>query len=94
MSEYLNFVDEIAKIDAGNFVLGEYLYLGQMKTAEGKTVVLSVGYKPNYALRKMQENFAALQAAAEISECYLRKIRVGETDDCGKIMLPLEMLGQ
>ena len=79
MSEYLNFVDEIAKIDAGNFVLGEYLYLGQMKTAEGKTVVLSVGYKPNYAL---------------IRECYLRKIRVGETDDCGKIMLPLEMLGQ
>lgn len=94
MSEYLNFVDELLLADAEDFVLGSYLYLGQVKTVEGKSIVVSVGYKPNYALRKMQENFAALQAGATISECYLRKIRVGETDDCGKIALPLEMLGQ
>lgn len=92
MSQTLNFADEMAYIASPEFVLGQYLYLGQVKTADGKTALLSAAYKPNYALRKMQENFAALQVQAPIAACYLRKIRVGETDDCGKIMLPLELL--
>lgn len=93
MSELLDFAEEMAAIDGPDFVLGQYLYLGQVKTADGKTALLSAAYKPNYALRKMQENAAALRIQADIAQCYLRKIRVGETDDCGKIMLDPTLLG-
>lgn len=88
MSELLSYREEMLAADAPDFVLGEYLYLGQIKMADGKTAVVSVGYKPMYAARKLQENLALLQSQADIRERYLRKIRVGETDDCGKILLP------
>ena len=87
MSPILNLSDEYARIDAPDFRLGEYLYLGQIKTASGKTAVVAVAYKPDYAVKKLRENLAILQPTAAIRECYLRKIRVGETDDCGKIPL-------
>ena len=88
MSAILNLDDELAYVASADFVLGQYIYLGQVKTDDGKTVVLSVAYKPDYATRKLKENLAALQATAVIRACYLRKIRVGETDDRGKILLP------
>ena len=88
MSAILNLDDELAYVASADFVLGQYIYLGQVKTGDGKIVVLSVAYKPDYAARKLKENLAALQATAAIRTCYLRKIRVGETDDCGKILLP------
>lgn len=87
MSPILNLRDEYARIDAPDFRLGEYLYLGQIKTADGKTAVVAVAYKADYAVKKLKENLAILQPTATIRECYLRKIRVGETDDCGKIPL-------
>lgn len=84
----LNFNDELNLVYSAEYVLGTYLYLGQIKTEEGKVVVLSVGYKPDYALRKLKENLAALNITVPIQQYYLRKIRVGDTDDCGKIALP------
>ena len=85
MSPILNLRDEYARIDAPDFRLGEYLYLGQIRTDDDETAV--VAYKPDYAVKKLKENLAILQPGARIRECYLRKIRVGETDDCGKILL-------
>ena len=85
MSPILNLRDEYARIDAPDFRLGEYLYLGQIRTDDDETAV--VAYKPDYAVKKLKENRAILQPGARIRECYLRKIRVGETDDCGKILL-------
>lgn len=88
MSITLSLADEIRFSESPDFVPGEYLYLGQIKTADGQTAVLSVGYKPGYAARKLRENLAILQTGADIRAYYLRKIRVGEMDDCGKIPLP------
>jgi len=87
MSTILNLNDEYARIDAPDFRLGEYLYLGQVKTDDDEVAVLSVAYKPDYAIKKLKENLAILQPSTAIRECYLRKVRVGETDDCGKIPL-------
>ena len=87
MSLILNLRDEYARIDAPDFRLGEYLYLGQIRTDDNETAVVAVAYKPDYAVKKLKENLAILQHTATIRECYLRKIRVGETDDCGKIPL-------
>ena len=87
MSPILNLRDEYARIDAPDFRLGEYLYLGQIRTADDETAVVFLAYKPDYAVKKLKENLAILQPGARIRECYLRKIRVGETDDCGKILL-------
>lgn len=87
MSPILNLRDEYARIDAPDFRLGEYLYLGQIRTDDNETAVVAVAYKPDYAVKKLKENLAILQPTATIRECYLRKIRIGETDDCGKILL-------
>ena len=87
MSPILNLRDEYARIDAPDFRLGEYLYLGQIRTDDNETAVVAVAYKPDYAVKKLKENLAILQPGWRIRECYLRKIRVGETDDCGKILL-------
>ena len=87
MSTTLNLNDEYARIDAPDFRLGEYIYLGQVKTDDDEVAVLSVAYKPDYAIKKLKENLAILQPSTAIRECYLRKVRVGETDDCGKIPL-------
>ena len=84
LSPILNLSDEYARIDAPDFRLGEYLYLGQIRTDDDETAVIAVAYKPDYAVKKLKENLAILQPGARIRECYLRKIRVGETDDCGK----------
>jgi len=53
MSAILNLDDELAYVASADFVLGQYIYLGQVKTGDGKTVVLSVAYKPDYAARKL-----------------------------------------
>ena len=90
MSPILNLRDEYARIDAPDFRLGEYLYLGQIRTDDDETAVVAVAYKADYAVKKLRENLAIHQPTAAIRECYLRKIRVGETDDCGKIPLELE----
>ena len=87
LSPILNLSDEYARIDAPDFRLGEYLYLGQIRTDDDETAVVAVAYKPDYAVKKLKENLAILRPGARIRECYLRKIRVGETDDCGKIPL-------
>ena len=49
--------------------------------------MVSVAYKANYAARKLKENLQTLKPGARIVQCYLRKVRVGETDDCGRIPL-------
>ena len=87
MSPILNLRDEYARIDAPDFRLGEYLYLGQIRTDDDETAVVAVAYKPDYAVKKLKENLAILQPCALIRECYLRKNRVGETDDRVKILL-------
>ena len=87
MSLILNLKDEIDRPNHPDFRLGEYLYLGQIRTDDNETAVVAVAYKPDYAVKKLKENLAILQPGARIRECYLRKIRVGETDDCGKIPL-------
>lgn len=87
MSPILNLNDEYARIDAPDFRPGEYLYLGQVRTDDDETAVVAVAYKPDYAIKKLKENLAILQPSVAIRECYLRKVRVGETDDCGKIPL-------
>lgn len=87
MSKILNLSDEIALIDSPDFELGKYIYLGQVRTEDGATAVVSVAYKANYATRKLKENLQTLKPGTKIVQCYLRKVRVGETDDCGKIPL-------
>ena len=79
--------EELLWLESPEFVLGEHLYLGTVKTAEGQVAVVSVGYKPDYAARKLRENLQILQARAPISACYLRKIRVGDLDDLYKIQI-------
>jgi len=86
MSKILN-LNEIALIDSPDFELGKYIYLGQVRTEDGATAVVSVAYKANYAARKLKENLQTLKPGTKIVQCYLRKVRVGETDDCGKIPL-------
>ena len=49
--------------------------------------MVSVAYKANYAARKLKENLQTLKPGTKIVQCYLRKVRVGETDDCGRIPL-------
>ena len=87
MSKILNLSDEIALIDSPDFELGKYIYLGQVRTEDDATAVVSVAYKANYAARKLKENLQTLKPGTKIVQCYLRKVRVGETDDCGKIPL-------
>lgn len=87
MSKILNLSDEIALIDSPDFELGKYIYLGQVRTEDGATAVVSVAYKANYATRKLKENLQVLKPGTKIVQCYLRKVRVGETDDCGRIPL-------
>ena len=87
MSKILNLSDEIALIDSPDFELGKYIYLGQVRTEDGATAVGSVAYKANYAARKLKENLQVLKPGTKIVQCYLRKVRVGETDDCGRIPL-------
>ena len=87
MSKILNLSDEIALIDSLDFELGKYIYLGQVRTEDGATAVVSVAYKANYAARKLKENLQTLKPGIKIVQCYLRKVRVGETDDCGRIPL-------
>lgn len=87
MSKILNLSDEIALIDSPDFELGKYIYLGQVRTEDGATAVVSVVYKANYAARKLKENLQVLKPGTKIVQCYLRKVRVGETDDCGRIPL-------
>lgn len=87
MSKILNLSDEIALIDSLDFELGKYIYLGQVRTEDGATAVVSVAYKANYAARKLKENLQVLKPGTKIVQCYLRKVRVGETDDCGRIPL-------
>lgn len=87
MSKILNLSDEIALIDSPDFELGKYIYLGQVRTEDGATAVVSVAYKANYAARKLKENLQVLNPGTKIVQCYLRKVRVGETDDCGRIPL-------
>ena len=87
MSKILNLSDEIALIDSPDFELGKYIYLGQVRTEDGAAAVVSVAYKANYAARKLKENLQALKPGTKIVQCYLRKVRVGETDDCGRIPL-------
>ena len=87
MSKILNLSDEIALIDSPDFELGKYIYLGQVRTEDGATAVVSVAYKANYAAHKLKENLQTLKPGTKIVQCYLRKVRVGETDDCGKIPL-------
>ena len=87
MSKILNLSDEIALIDSPDFELGKYIYLSQVQTEDGATAVVSVAYKANYATRKLKENLQALKPSTKIVQCYLRKVRVGETDDCGRILL-------
>lgn len=87
MSKILNLSDEIALIDSPDFELGKYIYLGQVRTEDGATAVVSVAYKANYAARKLKENLQTLKPCTKIVQCYLRKVRVGETDDCGRIPL-------
>lgn len=87
MSKILNLSDEIALIDSPDFELGKYIYLGQVRTEDGATAVVSVAYKANYAACKLKENLQVLKPGARIVQCYLRKVRVGETDDCGRIPL-------
>ena len=87
MSKILNLSDEIALIDSPDFELGKYIYLGQVRTEDGATAVVSVAYKANYAARTLKENLQTLTPGTKIVQCYLRKVRVGETDDCGRIPL-------
>lgn len=87
MSKILNLSDEIALIDSPDFELGKYIYLGQVRTEDDATAVVSVAYKANYAARKLKENLQTLKPSTKIVQCYLRKVRVGETDDCGRIPL-------
>ena len=87
MSKILNLSDEIALIDSPDFELGKYIYLGQVRTEDGATAVVSVAYKANYAAHKLKENLQTLKPGTKIVQCYLRKVRVGETDDCGRIPL-------
>lgn len=87
MSKILNLSDEIALIDSPDFELGKYIYLGQVRTEDGATAVVSVAYKANYVARKLKENLQVLKPSTKIVQCYLRKVRVGETDDCGRIPL-------
>ena len=54
MSKILNLSDEIALIDSPDFELGKYIYLGQVRTEDGATAVVSVAYKANYAARKLK----------------------------------------
>ena len=42
MSPILNLRDEYARIDAPDFRLGEYIYLGQIRTDDDETAVVSV----------------------------------------------------
>lgn len=79
--------DELLWLESPEFVLGEHIYLGMIKTAAGQVAVVSVGYKPDYAARKLRENLQALQPASPIVARYLRKIRVGDTDDLYKIQI-------
>ena len=82
LSPILNLSDEYARIDA------PASKEEKAKLADDdETAVVAVAYKPDYAVKKFKENLAILQPGARIRECYLRKIRVGETDDCGKIPL-------
>ncbi len=79
--------DELLWLESPEFVLGEHIYLGTVKTAAGQVAVVSVAYKPDYAARKLHENLRALQPASPIVARYLRKVRVGDTDDLYKIQI-------
>ncbi len=64
------------------FQLGESIYMG-MARVKGKTVVISVGYKIDYTIRKGKEN-------AELLGCTLlriNKVKIGELEAFEKFNL-------
>jgi hypothetical protein len=74
----MNINDEIKAVLKEDFKLGEYIYMGIAKI-KGKTVVISVGYKIDYCIKKAKE-FAEL--VPDINFYKVNKIRVGELESC------------
>lgn len=69
---------EIELIDAPEFQLGEYIYMG-MALVGTHRVCISVAYKINYCIKK------ALQFAERdpnVTFTHINKVKIGETEAC------------
>lgn len=68
---------------APNYQLGSYLYLG-MALKNNKKVCISVGYKIDYCIKKIDE-FMALDPSLQF--CHISKIKTGALKACQKFTL-------
>lgn len=64
---------ELEYISSTDFKLGEYIYIGKGLTDGGINIVMSIGYKIDYAIKK------ALQAETKTTTfTHITKVKVGE----------------
>ena len=76
-------LEEIAFNHTTSYPLGKYLYLGMAKKQD-KKVCISVGYKLDYCIKKVDE-FLALDS--DIVFSHISKIKVGELKACQKFYI-------
>lgn len=79
---------ELKHIASDDFKLGEYIYLGKGITSNDRSVVLSIGYKIDYAIKK------AIQFETEeksLHFTHISKVRVGELKTCERFIITDEI---
>lgn len=77
---------ELEYIDSPGFILGEFIYIGMIKY-ENVAHVVSLGYKIDYAIEKGLQCINHIMSNPDLSNFYVRKVKVGELDDCDKFYL-------
>ena len=73
--------EEIRYKNSDFFDLGEYIYMG-MGLCKGHRVVISVGYKIDYCIKKA---FQFLEVDPNITFTHINKVKVGELQETLKI---------
>lgn len=89
MNELSKINEELNYIKSPEFKLGEFIYLGKAKP-KGRTVVISVAYKIDYAIKK------ALQFENDhgIKLTKISKVRVGELESCDDFLITNEVINE
>ena len=78
--------EEVIKCNSDNFNLGEYIYMG-MGLTNGHRVVMSIGYKIDYCIKKAVE---FQRYNNNVTFTHVNKVKVGELQECEKFSISLK----
>ena len=76
-------VEEMLKCDSDDFNIGEHIYMG-MGLTNGHRVVMSVGYKIDYCIKKAVE---FQRYNNNVTFTHVNKVKVGELQECKKFSI-------